>query len=268
MSEEGEGVKLGSMPLSASHRAKGQAGPLANAPPFRHSEAMTNATQRIDIHWMRTDDIDEELHQRLLTLLSESERQAHQRLAKAEDRILYAAAHALARHALTRRFGTHSALWSFVDGTHGKPRVSNPPDGTAPRFNLSHTPGLVAVAVSDGIELGLDVEALDPTHADLDTAKAFAHPAELRELAPSAPDFIAAFYRLWTRKEALAKATGLGLSLEVRHLIFEDEIRDQWQLAEWDVTPQHRMAVVTAWNGITSEVTVRSITCQELLDSF
>ena len=228
---------------------------------------MTDATQRIDLYWMLTDAIDQSQHQELLSLLSDTERQAHDRFAKPEDRLLHAAAHTLKRFALATRFGGNPAMWNFLDGTHGKPRLSNPPDGTDPRFNLSHTPGLVAVAVSDGIELGLDVEALDPTHADLDTAHAFAHPTELRLLDPNAPDFIPAFYRLWTRKEALAKATGLGLSLEVRELIFDDEIQGQWHLMESDVTPQHRLALIAALKNGTPDVVMHRIDCLRLFDS-
>ena len=228
---------------------------------------MTDATQRIDLYWMPTDTIDQGQQQKLLARLSDNERQAHDRLAKPEDRLLHVAAHALKRFALSTRFSGDPALWNFIDGTHGKPRLSNPPDEADPRFNLSHTPGLVCVAVSHGIELGLDVEALDPTHADLDTAHAFAHPTELRHLDPNAPDFIPAFYRLWTRKEALAKATGLGLSLEVRELVFDEEIQGQWHLMEFDVTPEHRLALITALNNGLPAVFMHQIECLTLIDS-
>jgi 4'-phosphopantetheinyl transferase len=220
---------------------------------------MDERDRRIDLWLMRTDAIDPATHQKLLARLNAQERDAHDRHAKPSDRLLHAAAHALKRHALSARFDGHPSAWTFTENPNGKPRLSNPPDGNDPRFNLSHTAGLVAVAVSHGIELGLDVEALDPAHADLDTAEAFAHPAEWRALDPKAADFIPAFYRLWTRKEALAKATGLGLALEVRQLILEDEIDGQWHLTEFDPTPQHRLALMSALGQGSPQIEIHEI---------
>ena len=220
---------------------------------------MSHPDRRIDLWLMPTHTIDRAVHERLLAGLSPDERTAHDRHAKPLDRTLHAAAHSLKRHALSVRFGGASADWRFATNAYGKPRLSNRPDGHDPRFNLSHTPGLVAVAVSDGIELGLDVEALDPAHADLDTADAFAHPVERRALDPGAADFVAAFYRLWTRKEALAKATGLGLALDVRRLIFAEEIDGAWDVMECDPTPDHRLALVSARHGDRPPVAIHQV---------
>ena len=205
---------------------------------------MSDDRPRIDLWLMPCHDIDQARHAAVLARLPDGERAEHDRHAKPADRLLYAAAHSLKRHALSARFGGPPDGWTFVDGPHGKPRLSNPPDGRDPRFNLSHTPGLVAVAVADGIELGLDIEALDPAHVDLDTAMAFAHASELGDLDPAAPDFVDRFYRLWTRKEALAKATGLGLSLDVRELIVADELDGQWHLHEQEEDTGHRLALI------------------------
>ncbi len=220
---------------------------------------MDAPSPRIDLWLMQLDGTAADHHERWLALLDESERAAHDRHAKPQDRLLYVAAHALTRHALSDRFDGDPSHWRFSENAHGKPRIANPLPAVDPRFNLSHTPGLVAVAVADGLELGLDVEALDPMSADLDTAQAFAHPAELRQLDPGAADFIAAFYRLWTRKEALAKATGLGLSLEVRQLIFEDEIAGHWHLEEFDHGSHHRVALVAETKKGTPEIVTHKI---------
>ena len=220
---------------------------------------MDRASPRIDVWIMRTDRIDSPAHERLLARLSETERNDHDRHAKPQDRVLHAAAHALKRHALSARFDVKPSAWSFTMNAYGKPRPSNGPDGAEPRFNLTHTPGLVAVAVSNGIDLGLDAETLDPAHATLDTAMAFAHPSELRTLDPASPHFVGDFYRLWTRKEALAKATGLGLSLEVRTLIFADEIDGPWHLEEWDEGPHDRMALIVETKLGSPEIRIHRI---------
>ena len=226
---------------------------------------MTTTTPRVDVWIMATDAIDPETHQRLLACLSDRERAEHDRHAKAQDRLLHAAAHALKRHALSSQCDGAARDWTFTENAYGKPRLSNAPDGTDPRFNLTHTPGLVAVAVSNGLDLGLDAEALDPSHTTLDTASAFAHPSELRTLDPQSADYVRNFYRLWTRKEALAKATGLGLSLEVRTLIFADEIASEWHLHEWDEGAAHRMALIAALKQGVPEIVKRRVCAKDIL---
>jgi len=80
------------------------------------------------------------------------------------------------------------------------------------RFNLSHTAGAALIAVAPGREVGVDIERNRP----LEDLKAMAHTIfSEEELAlwmklPEA-DRRAAFYRVWTRKEAYLKAIGLGL---------------------------------------------------------
>ena len=227
---------------------------------------MDGKTQpRVDLWIMHIGMTDATIHDRLLARLNERERAHHDRHAKPQDRLHHAAAHALKRHALSARFDGAPSKWEFTENAYGKPRLSNGPDGTDPHFNLTHTPGLVAVAVSNGLDLGLDAEVLDPDHVTLDTAMAFAHPSELRELDPASPNFVRDFYRLWTRKEVLAKATGLGLSLDVRTLVFSDEIDGQWHLHEWDEGADHRMALIATLKNGTPEIVEHRLGVEDIL---
>jgi 4'-phosphopantetheinyl transferase len=97
--------------------------------------------------------------------------------------------------------------------SHGKPTLADAGDIA---FNISHSGDYVLVAVGFAQAIGVDVEQWRP---DLDIpgvgAQVFT-PAEL-ELICAAPDVdrIARFFRQWTFKEAVAKASGLGLSLDV-----------------------------------------------------
>jgi len=81
------------------------------------------------------------------------------------------------------------------------------------QFSISHTQDLVGVALTDGANIGIDLEAISP-HLDL---------LELAERIFSADDLaifqayanrekVAAFYRAWTRKEAYLKARGEGIA--------------------------------------------------------
>ncbi len=93
-------------------------------------------------------------------------------------------------------------------GPHGKPFFPTLP---TLHFNLSHSGGTVLCALS-GSELGCDVETLAAAKPEL--AARFFHPAERDWLAalPAAAQG-EGFFRLWTLKESVLKATGLGLSL-------------------------------------------------------
>jgi 4'-phosphopantetheinyl transferase len=231
---------------------------------------MDGTDKRIHLWLMRTDMIDDALQNALIDRLDTRERQAYQRLGQNRDRTLYSAAHALKRYALSQTASlTGPAInpgqWRFAENPNGKPFLSEPLDRRDLQFNLSHTPGLVAIAIAQGLALGLDVEWLDPTHANLDVASAFAHPTEMSALKPDAPDFIDQFYRLWTCKEALAKALGLGLALDVRRFNFEDEIAGVWHVEDWREDESHRIALVAPWHGTQHQLIIHRLTAGDIL---
>ena len=89
----------------------------------------------------------------------------------------------------------------FSRTENGKPYFAN----SSIKFNLSHSKGYVACAVSDGEELGIDIEASLLTQ---DRARKLAD----RYFIPSEADYISshpeAFVRLWCEKEAAAKFFG------------------------------------------------------------
>jgi 4'-phosphopantetheinyl transferase len=98
----------------------------------------------------------------------------------------------------------------IVRGAHGKPMLD---DAARPlEFNVSHSGdwGLLAVARMD---VGVDVEQVRPQRVHPRFEQRFLTPAE-RELlrARRATDGDAAFFVVWSRKEAYLKATGFGLA--------------------------------------------------------
>jgi 4'-phosphopantetheinyl transferase len=100
---------------------------------------------------------------------------------------------------------------AFAFGAAGKPSLARAGNVT---FNATHGDDLVAVAVSREIEVGIDVERVRPIAERADIVRQFFHPAEARAIAALPPaDAELAFFRCWTRKEAVSKALGLGLSL-------------------------------------------------------
>jgi 4'-phosphopantetheinyl transferase len=81
------------------------------------------------------------------------------------------------------------------------------------QFSISHTQDLVGVAVTEGAQIGIDLEAISP-HLDLiELAERIFSPDDLAIFqAYSAREKVAAFYRAWTRKEAYLKARGEGIA--------------------------------------------------------
>ena len=96
----------------------------------------------------------------------------------------------------------------LIYGEHGKPGLAD----SDLRFNLSHTRDLALFAFAREIHLGIDVENLRASDDLDDVAEQNFAPAEHAALvAMSQNERIPAFYRCWTRKEALLKAEGSGL---------------------------------------------------------
>lgn len=136
-------------------------------------------------------------------VLSADERARAARLRDAVHRERFVLAHAFLRRELAARIGTPPAAIAFDFGPAGKPQVKGL------EFSLSRSGELAALAVSSCQAVGVDIEQIRPIDVELIAAHHFA----LREalaLAAS-PEPLACFFRLWTRKEAVLKANGLGI---------------------------------------------------------
>lgn len=131
----------------------------------------------------------------------------------APDREIFIVAHALTRSLLSCHGGLPPEAWRFVAGPHGRPAL-DPACGTSGlHFNLSHTTGLVACAVARH-EVGVDVESIERRAGSNSIAERFFTPAEVALLNAHPPDQQReAFFQLWTMKEAVMKAMGLGFQL-------------------------------------------------------
>jgi 4'-phosphopantetheinyl transferase len=131
-------------------------------------------------------------------------------------------AHALKRAALSRYAPIEPHAWRFAALPGGRPVLAGPAHAPDLRFNLSHTTGLVACAVSEGLEVGCDAESLLRPLDSLELAERHYAPAELRELRElGGAARTARFLEYWTLKEAYLKARGSGLRLPLDAVHFE-----------------------------------------------
>jgi 4'-phosphopantetheinyl transferase len=142
--------------------------------------------------------------------LSAEETERAARFFKDADRVRYVLAHAMLRTLLARRLAAAPAGFAFATGPNGKPRLAGPGAGIA--FNLSYGDAMVALAFARR-PVGVDVEALRDNLAFGEIGRRFFRPDELQYLESGpGPGVRDRFFRLWTRKEAVLKALGVGLS--------------------------------------------------------
>lgn len=146
-----------------------------------------------------------------LTVLEAAEHSKAARFKNAQDRTSYVAAHALTRWALAAELsGQAAADLRFRENEYGKPGLI----GHDLHFNLSHTHDMAVVALCRSGPVGVDVEQINPTHAHPGLAQDIFTPEEFQTLQ-NQPGFAAAFTALWTAKEAIIKAEGQGLALNL-----------------------------------------------------
>jgi 4'-phosphopantetheinyl transferase len=155
-------------------------------------------------------------------LLGDGERARCRRLLFEEDRVSFAAAHALLRCALSEVAAVDPRRWRFSAPARARPEIEAPAVHPRLRFSLSHTAGLVACAVTRERDVGVDVERVVARPGSAALAERYFAPSEKRRLAglpPAAAQSL--FFDLWTLKEAWAKARGLGLRLPLDAASFE-----------------------------------------------
>ena len=112
----------------------------------------------------------------------------------------------LAGRTLLARTLSPSPLPEIIYGEQGKPAFAN---GHPLWFNLSHSGDDIALLMSDEGEVGCDIEVIRPRKNWQALANAVFSLTEHDELEREAPEEqLSAFWRIWTRKEALVKQRG------------------------------------------------------------
>lgn len=100
---------------------------------------------------------------------------------------------------------------AFRYGANEKPELGGEFAGSGWRFNVSHSDGLVAIAVSAEAEVGIDVERVRDIPEWLEISeRLFPAPEFARLCATAEEQRMAEFFHIWTRTEARLKAIGDG----------------------------------------------------------
>ena len=227
----------------------------------------------VDVWLTRLDQVSEAHREQYRSLLAPEEARRHDRFLVTGARDEHLVGRALVRTSLSRYAATAPKDWRFVANRHGRPAIAGDnPGGLV--FNLSHTRGLVALAVAsrrgpEAPQIGVDIETVSRGSACRDLAGRYFAPAEaafVREADGRALE--ERFFAFWTLKEAYIKARGMGLALPLDGFAFDvtsgGEAGDptiaftetcpddpaRWRFLRRNVSAEHRLALAVSPPGL------------------
>jgi 4'-phosphopantetheinyl transferase len=153
------------------------------------------------------------------SLLSHDERASADRFVRPEDRTRYIRSHVALRRVLAEYVGCPPHDLQFERTPEGKPYLT----GSDVHFNLSHSGRYAVVGVCTASAIGVDVEEIRVIADCHDLALKYFAPHEAAWMSDGSDDEqLERFYRLWTIKEALVKATGVGVSALATAAVTDD----------------------------------------------
>lgn len=150
---------------------------------------------------------------RLRSLLSDPELRKTHRFYFQKDYERYILVHGILRQILGRYLDSAPDQIRFQYGSYGKPFVADQPDHHTLHFNVSYSEGIALFAFTVNRRIGIDIERIRSGIAQEQIAERFFSPGEVAALRSlPASHRPGAFFSCWTRKEAIVKARGVGLS--------------------------------------------------------
>jgi 4'-phosphopantetheinyl transferase len=146
-----------------------------------------------------------------VALLSAEEIARAQRFVFERHRRRFLAAHCALRERLSQHTGLAPQALDMAEGPFGKPFLANAPGC---HFNLSHSDDWALIGIRHAGPIGVDIE-LRRSVRDAEALARANFTAEEFDAFMAVPHAARdeVFLRVWTRKEALLKALGTGLSM-------------------------------------------------------
>ncbi|HEX6694358.1 MAG TPA: 4'-phosphopantetheinyl transferase superfamily protein [Longimicrobiales bacterium] len=144
----------------------------------------------------------------LAAVASEEERARAAMFLHDRDRHRHIIGRAVLRLVLSPLVGRAAADIRFEKTALGKPYLAS-----GPSFNVSHSGSEILIAIASGGRIGVDVEEVRRLRDMFSLARTSFTPPEVDMVAGfPEQDQLRAFFRVWTRKEAMLKALGCGLT--------------------------------------------------------
>jgi 4'-phosphopantetheinyl transferase len=213
-------------------------------------------SDQVHVWLARLDPETEQSWCRRVRATTDDERHRAARFRRAQDGERYLVAHGALRFLLGRYLTCDPLSLHFAVSRNGKPFLEN----QRLQFNLSHSGDFALIAVAQSRQVGADIEQVRPM-PDLDAVAArVCTPGELDRLGRLANlDRERAFFAMWTRKEALAKATGEGISAIAADASDSTaEGNGHWTTAEVNDVPGYAACVAAegaGWTLVRDELT-------------
>jgi 4'-phosphopantetheinyl transferase len=197
--------------------------------------------------WLGELSANDETYPHYLQFLDQNERHQAQQYSNKTARIAYAESHARLRLLLSKILDCDPKTLRINKAEHGKPYLPDYPEFV---FNISHTANKIIVAAGKSCLLGVDIETMKPRKSLsglVDKCFAYEEQSYWRQLPEH--EQTQAFYRFWTRKEALVKATGRGIALGLNTFAIDPvnpakllaapeayEPLEEWQLVDFNIS--------------------------------
>lgn len=159
---------------------------------------------------------------------------------------------------------------NLITNQFGKPVISTD-DCPEIKFNLSHSGEMIIYAFSLNEEVGIDIENIDPSINHLEIAEHYFTKYEVYYLKESInkEQLVNRFFRIWTRKEALIKAIGTGMFIDLKQVdtlnnnfIFKKDqvqfknfsMEKNWNINDLFIDKYYKCAI--AYNGSPKKLTI------------
>ncbi len=198
-----------------------------------------------------------EISDSAFALLSAVERGRAATFKRPSDRAAFVTARVTLRHLLAAETGLDANAIPIALDASGRPYLDQPGYGQID-FNLSHSGALVAIAVARDGRVGVDVEWHDHARSlrDLVPQVMGVHEAAMLDVLDG-EEFRRRFFGCWTRKEAVVKADGAGLTFPLRTIDVPrvddgDAVQVRtgsdavWSVSTYETLPGYTLSVAVA----------------------
>ena len=191
----------------------------------------------------------------LVTCLTSQERdQANSYYTKelSED---YVISHSTLRQVLSHHTKTHPYDIEFFIGKYGKPYLKNNQQNI--EFNMSHSKDILCIVVTKDEEIGVDIEFKDSSIniEELQNLVFSTQETKYINSLESRAQKRDCFYNLWTLKESMVKAIGLGLSYPINQINLIDEalnIKNSHIIKTTEPIHEHKLSLISCMIPTTS----------------
>lgn len=242
------------MPDKAHRPLTVHCAPTATLTPSTPGSVVLRAPDEVHLWFAKLESL-RPRHAELYDLLDPVEQDRAQRFRFDADRERFILGHGLLRSLLGQYLQRDGSLVRMARGPFGKPFL----EGKDLRFSFSDTKDAILVAFANGQEIGADIETM---HRSVDHEAVSGHyftPTEIRAIRDAGVDAKRRFLEFWTRKEAVLKASGVGImddlralrmdgernTMTIAHDAFVSMAAPEYHVRTWHVGPDHLISLAS-----------------------